>query len=123
MNYRFTQIFIPFVLILLFLIYFKNQKSEVITCKSDIDKRHYLVQNKKDKKEAANLLAKVRIKLVELVDKLKKKHENKDERVNRLAMKFQPEKISEGNDNSNYTTYTSILPLNYCIIHRSRTMW
>jgi hypothetical protein len=105
MAYRFTQLFIPFVLLLLFLIYFKNKGTEVTTVKSDVDHRQYLVQNKKDKKEAANLLASVRIKLVEFVDKLKVKHP-KDERVIRLAQTFQPDKISEGNEDSNYTTYT-----------------
>jgi len=101
----FTQLFIPFVLILLFLIYYKNQKNEVTTVKSNVDNRHYLVQNKKDKEGAADLLAQVRIKLSDFVNKLKEKYPE-DERVDRLFRKFQPEKISEGNVDSNYTTYT-----------------
>ena len=105
MSLKFTQLFIPFVLLLLLLIYVKNKKSEVTSIRSTIDHRQYIVQNKKDKQQAANLLAEVRTKLISLVDGLKKKHE-KDERISRLASKFQPDQISEGDTSSKFTTYT-----------------
>lgn len=105
MSYKFTQLFIPLVIILLLLIYFKNSNGEVTNVKSHFDGRTYVVQNKKDKKDAAELLAKTREKLISLIQGLKQKHKD-DDRIDRLATKFQPDKISEGNEDSNYTTYT-----------------
>ena len=105
MSYKFSQLFIPLVIILLLIIYFKNSNGEVTTIKSNFDGRVYVVQNKKDKKNAAELLAKTREKLISLIEGLKQKHKD-DERVDRLSTKFQPDKISEGNEDSNYTTYT-----------------
>ena len=105
MSYKFSQLFIPFVIILLLIIYFKNSNGEVTNVKSHFDGRVYVVQNKKDKKDAAELLAKTREKLMSLIEGLKQKHKD-DERVDRLSTKFQPDKISEGNEDSNYTTYT-----------------
>lgn len=105
MSSKFTQLFIPLVVILLFLLYFKNSNGEVTNVKSHFDGHSYIVQNKKDKKEAAELLAKTREKLISLINGLKQKHKE-DDRVERLASKFQPDKISEGNEDSNYTTYT-----------------
>jgi len=89
----------------LLLIYFKNSNGEVTNVKSHFDGRTYVVQNKKDKKDAAELLAKTREKLISLVDGLKQKHKD-DDRIDRLSTKFQPDKISEGNEDSSYTTYT-----------------
>ena len=105
MSFKFVQLFIPLVLLLLALIYIKNQKSEVTSIRSSIDHKTYIVQNKKDKQQAADLLAQVRTKLITFIDQLKQKYKD-DERVDRLATKFRPDQISEGNDDSNYTTYT-----------------
>lgn len=101
----FAQLFIPLILVLLFLLYMKNSKGEVTSIKSTVDNRSYIVQNKKDKKDAANLLAQVRFKLVNLIDGLKNKH-SEDDRVTRLVSRFNPDRISEGNGDSNYTSYT-----------------
>ena len=106
MEYKFTQLFIPLILLLIILLYVKNQKSEVISVRSTVDHVAYIVQNKKDKQQAADLLAQLRIKLIEFVNGLKSGKVKDDDRVKRLVDKFQADKISEGNEDTNYTTYT-----------------
>ena len=105
MSSKFTQLFIPLMLVLIFLIYMKNQGTEVTSIKSKVDNRSYIVQNKKDKQQAADMLARVRLKLISFADKLQSKHPD-DDRVKRFISRFQPDKISEGSKSNNYTTYT-----------------
>ena len=52
--------------------YIKEQFTEVSRVRSTVDNNEYLVRNEKDNKEAANLLAKINIKLLKLIDVLKK---------------------------------------------------
>lgn len=75
------------------------------TVKSDVDDREYTVQIKEDAKEAADLIAKIRQKLVTLVDHLGKTY-GSDERVKMLKQNFKPEKLKEGVDTPGYTSYS-----------------
>jgi hypothetical protein len=75
------------------------------TIKSDIDNREYTVQIKDDAKEAADLIAMIRQKLVLLVDHLKKIYGG-DERVEMLKQNFRPDKLKEGVDTPGYTSYS-----------------
>jgi len=101
----FPQIFIPLFLILMVLFYFKRQNDDIVMVKATTDGREYLVQNKKDKQQAAELLASLRVKLNELVDSLKQKHPE-NAAVGRLVEKFNANRISEGGKDKSYTTYT-----------------
>jgi len=75
------------------------------TVKSDIDNRDYTVQTKDDSKEAANLIAVIRQKLLVLVQHLTKSYP-RDERTVRIQENFNPDKLKEGIDNPEYTSYS-----------------
>lgn len=100
--------------------YFESRSYEVIYVKSTIDQKEYLVRNLPDKQEASNLLAKIRGKLVKLVDHIKEADEKTlksyitddddfneiKENFDRLAKRFQPDNISESTPNDKYTSYS-----------------
>lgn len=73
--------------------------------KSEEDNRKYWVQNLPDKKEAADLLAKIRENLILLQGHLEKSYPA-DPRTNRLQTNFRPNNIMEGEDNHKYTSYS-----------------
>ena len=73
--------------------------------KSTVDGREYQVQSLPDKQDAADLLAKIREKMIRLVDHLRKS-DPEDERVKQILERFNPNNISEGADNSKYTSYS-----------------
>jgi predicted metal-dependent hydrolase len=90
-------------------IYFLHQhyiNEGLINIKSDVDDREYTVQIKKDAKEAADLIAKIRQRLVLLVDHLAKVYGSGDARVAMLKKNFQPERLKEGVDTPGYTSYS-----------------
>tara|TARA_B110000908_G_C10004020_1_gene335436 strand:- start:97 stop:579 length:483 start_codon:yes stop_codon:yes gene_type:complete len=72
---------------------------------STIDNNEYLVRNREDKQEGANLLANVKLNLDKLVNYLKENNV-KDKRVQRLVEKYNPKNISESIPNTNYTSYS-----------------
>jgi len=65
----------------------------------------YQVQSRPDKQEAANLLAAIRERLETLTRHLEKSASD-DPRTERFIVKFKPNRISEGADNSKYTSYS-----------------
>ena len=69
--YNFLVLFIIFIILFTIFIYNENKNNEVIYVKSNIDNREYLVRNLSDKQMAADLLAKIRNKLVIMVTFLK----------------------------------------------------
>ncbi len=122
----FLFIFIGSLLLLFAFMFWRKTNTEVTVVKSRIDGREYVVQNKPDKQAAADMLAQVRQRLIKLVDYLKTngnsygsdrgpKSGNEDDqsqygsyqsRINRLVQRFNPDRISEGNEDIRYTTYT-----------------
>ena len=72
---------------------------------SSIDKDQYLVRNREDKEEAADILATIKKNLVSIVTFLKKNNMS-DPKVRRLVKKYRPSKISESLPNTNYTSYS-----------------
>ena len=70
---------------------------------SSIDKKEYLVQNLPDKQEAANLICKLRSKLIKLVDSFK---DSQDPAYQRLVAKFNPEAFEENDITANSTSYS-----------------
>ena len=70
----FTTIFISIMLLSIGYIHLENKKSDVDYVVSKIDNRKYIVQNQKDKQQAADNLAIIRKNLVMLVQELKKKN-------------------------------------------------
>ena len=64
------------ILIIVFFIYYRVGKSDMTYVKSDIDSNMYFVRNLKDKKKAANLLAKIKSNIHQITDYMYKKLEN-----------------------------------------------
>lgn len=83
--------------------YFDDNLEKVV---SNVDNREYLVQDKDDAKEAANLIAEIRQKLITLVEHLIKTHSPDDSRIMMLKENFDPDALREGVDNSGYTSYS-----------------
>jgi hypothetical protein len=92
-------------LIFAFLIYQYHYYSNIETIVSKVDNRNYDVQIKSDAQDAADLIAKVREKLILLVDHMYKTFPN-DDKVKQLKKNFNPDVIKEGIDNPSYTSYT-----------------
>ena len=99
------EIVIIFILIILILFYIQNKLDEVEFVKSSVDNNKYLVQNIYNKKEAANILARLNIKITKLINHLRNNHQSKDG-VNRLDKNYTVNNISEGSSESNYTSYS-----------------
>ena len=101
----FVNIVILTILIVSIYIYYESKYSELEYIVSSIDNRQYLVRNRPDKKKAANILAKIRQKLTELV-KILEITEGSKEKVQRLVYKFKPGRISESLSTSDSTSYS-----------------
>jgi len=74
--------------------------------KSSIDNKEYLVQDKDDAKEAADLIAVIRQRLVILVEHLIRSYPPDDSRIKMLKDNFNPDSMKEGIDDSGYTSYS-----------------
>jgi hypothetical protein len=78
----------------------------LIKIRSKIDEKEYTVQVKEDSIEAANLIAKIREKLVILMEHLEKSFSLNDDRVRLLKKNFRPDRLKEGVDTPGYTSYS-----------------
>lgn len=85
--------------------HYEHLTNDVSYVKSNIDNNEYLVRNLQDKEEAANMLAKIRIKLQKICDVMKQKYPN-DESVKRMIERFNPDNITEAGKNNQYTSYS-----------------
>ena len=91
--------------ILLGISQYEHLTNEVSYVKSDIDNNEYLVRNRDNKQQAADLLAKVRLKLEKIISSMKQKYPN-DKSVLRMSKKFNADNISESGKSSQYTSYS-----------------
>jgi predicted metal-dependent hydrolase len=93
------------VIILMSQMAYENKIADVTYVKSSVDMNKYLVRNEPDKIKAANLLAKIRVNIVKLINYLTQKYpENKV--VRRIKSKFDPNNFTETANNSKYTSYS-----------------
>ena len=102
---NFIYIYLIAIIILLGYIYYDSYHTDLVKETSKVDGKTYLVRNLPDKKEAADLIANVKEKLVKLVDYLENKYPN-DPRVERMVINFKPDKIMESTPDSKYTSYS-----------------
>lgn len=72
---------------------------------STVDNKAYKVQSLPDKQEAADLLAKIGAKLMETVRHLQKMYPD-DPRTESIVLKFHADKISEGTNHGENTSYS-----------------
>jgi hypothetical protein len=93
------------IIIFIYLLYQYHYYSNIETIVSKIDNRNYDVQIKHDATEAADLIAKVREKLILLVNHMFKTFPS-NPKVMRLKKNFNPDVLKEGIDNPSYTSYT-----------------
>ena len=84
---------------------YETLSNNVIYVKSNVDGNKYLVQNRPDKQEACDLLARVRQKLERFVNHLTVKYPDRED-IRRLHKKFRPNNIVEKPDDGNYTSYS-----------------
>lgn len=113
----YIQLFI--LLIIGLIIYFYiNEEYGGVYVKSSIDNNYYYVRNLPDKQKAADLLANLKLTLIQFCHCLKKKYNNKDN-VNRLIENFNPNEMHEG-ISDNYTSYSVNKgeKIVFCIRHR-----
>jgi predicted metal-dependent hydrolase len=83
--------------------YYENQGLTKV--KSEVDNKEYIVQERVDAKEAANLIAKIKERLSLLVEHLSKTYGG-DERVQMLKQNYRPDKLQEGKDTPGMTSYS-----------------
>ena len=100
-----TTVIIIIVLSLCFFLHYESKYSELTYVQSDVDGEQYLVRNREDKKEAANILANIKKNLAKIVAYCKENNIS-DPKVKRLVKKFKPNNISESIPNSGYTSYS-----------------
>jgi hypothetical protein len=97
--------FILTIMIVLIIFYIQNQNIEVEYIISSVNGKSYLVKNLPDKKEAANLLAKLNNTLQNLISKMQETYPDSED-VKRLVSNYDPDSLSEGTETSNYTSYS-----------------
>lgn len=103
MNY--IDLFIVILIIGFSFVYVRESFMEVSYVKSTVDGKKYLVQNRKNAVEAANLLANINKNLIKLINILKQKYSN-DPRAKRMINNYNPNTITEGTGEKNYTSYS-----------------
>jgi predicted metal-dependent hydrolase len=91
--------------IIYMMFYVREQFSEVELIKSKKDGRSYLVKNLPDAQRAADLLADINEKLQQLINHMVKMDPH-DSDVERLKHNYNPDALSEGTDESEYTSYS-----------------
>ena len=104
----FFSIFIIFITVFLIFTYYQSKYGEIITVRSEIDGKEYLVRNNQkfaDSEEAADTLAIIRNRLVDLTNYLEKNDE-KSSAVKRLLKNFRPDNITESPRSSKFTSYS-----------------
>ena len=102
---HFIALFILIALLMLSYTNYEHLTNEVTYVTSNVDGNEYLVRNVQDKQEAADILARMRVKLEKLCSLMKKKYP-KDESVIRMNEKFNPDNITESGKNNQYTSYS-----------------
>jgi hypothetical protein len=98
-------IIVIFILIIAYLVwdtYYVNQMEYV---KSSVDNNTYYVRSLPDKQAAADLLAEIVKKLEMTIEALKRDYPD-DPRTIQVLQNFRADKISEGSENTKYTSYS-----------------
>ena len=84
---------------------YEEYTNEVTSVQSTVDNKEYLVRNRDDKVEAANILAQIRKNLETIIQSMRTKYPN-DESVLRMNKNFRPDNISESGKSNQYTSYS-----------------
>ena len=98
-------ILITIVILSYFIIKIYNER-DLMEITSSIDNEKYTVQIKDDSKEAADLIAKIKQRLITLLEHMERKFGSDDERVANLKINFKPNRLKEGVETPGYTSYS-----------------
>jgi len=82
-----------------------NEK-DLVKITSGVDNEKYTVQIKEDSKEAADLIAKIKQRIITLIEHMEKTFGISDDRVANLKNNFRPDRLKEGVDTPGYTSYS-----------------
>ena len=82
-----------------------NEK-DLVKITSSVDNKKYTVQIKEDSKEAADLIAKIKQRIITLIGHMENTFGISDERVANLKNNFRPDRLKEGVDTPGYTSYS-----------------
>jgi hypothetical protein len=99
-------IIITLTIIGFYFIYNIQSERGLIKVKSNIDNEEYTVQIKDDSKEAADLIANIKKKLILLLEHMQRTFGKDDKRVIQLTNNFRPNNIKEGVSKPGYTSYS-----------------
>ena len=99
--------FILGIFVFMIRIYVESKNSEYNYIRSTVDNQKYLVRNVGNQKEAANMLAEIRKRLIKFCAYLQKQYPN-DKRIIRTINRFTPDNIYENypEDDSESTSYS-----------------
>ena len=99
------ELLIFFIIILIVFMIIGNVKgnSEIDIKLSEIDGRKYIVRKLKGSQEAADRLADINQKILELIRSLK---EDEKEGIDDLKSKYNPDALSETGEDAEYTSYS-----------------
>ena len=98
-------IILVLTIIFFYCLYLYDYYSKIDTVISTFDNKTYEVQKKHDSEDAANLIAKIREKVMILVEHLKSAYPS-DQRTDRIIKNFRPDKIKEGMQKPGVTSYS-----------------
>jgi hypothetical protein len=98
-------VMIIFILIISYKIFTESDYFQLKCIVSTVDGDKYCVRERKNIKEASNLLARTTVKMKKLVEYVDKKHPD-NPNIRRLVKKFNPKKIVETLPTSEYTAYS-----------------
>jgi hypothetical protein len=98
-------VMILFIGIILYKLYIDSDYFQLKCIVSTVDGDKYCVRERKNMKEATDLLAKTTVKMKKLVDYVDEKYPDKPN-IRRLVKKFNPNKIVETLPTSEYTAYS-----------------
>jgi uncharacterized protein (UPF0333 family) len=82
-----------------------NEK-DLVQVTSSVDNEKYTVQVKEDSKEAADLIANIKKRLITLLEHMERTFGVDDERIANLKLNFRPDRLKEGVDTPGYTSYS-----------------
>jgi len=99
-------IIITLTIIGFYFIYNIQNERGLIKVKSNVDNEEYTVQLKDDSKEAADLIAHIKKKLILLLEHMQRTFGKDDKRVIQLTNNFKPNNIKEGVSKPGYTSYS-----------------
>lgn len=87
-------------------IFYSWYNPTLVYVRSSVDNRIYVVRNVKNKEKAADMLASVRMRLDELVEKFVEKYGTSDKRINLLKKRYNPNEIREALPKRGQTSYS-----------------